>query len=154
MLNVIDPDSPPPLSIVQYSNNWYHSRILHYNLITGRNILLKTTMDQQGLATNRPPLFKEDNYAYWSVRMKCHLMSFGYKVWRSVEREYKVPDDLHIDIDELDQYEANAKALNAILSGLKNLVFVKFMQCKTAKHAWVKLKIVYEGVSKAKQSKL
>ena len=28
------------------------------------------------------------------------------------------------------------------------------MQCKIAKHAWIKLKIVYEGVSKVKQSKL
>ena len=72
-------------------------------------------MDQQeGLATNKPPLFMGDNYAYWSVRMKCHLMSLGYKVWRSIEREYKVPDDLHIDKDELYQYEANAKSLDAI----------------------------------------
>ena len=28
------------------------------------------------------------------------------------------------------------------------------MQCKIAKHAWEKIKIVYEGVSKVKQSKL
>ena len=49
-------------------------------------------------------------------------MSPGYKVWRSVEKEYKILDDLPIDIDELDQYEANAKALNEILSGLTNSV--------------------------------
>ena len=90
---------------------------------------------QEGLATNITPLFTGDNYAYWSVRMKCHLMSLGYKVWRSVEKDYIVPADLPIDRDELDQYEANAKALNAILSGLKNSVFVKVMQCKSAKHA-------------------
>ena len=102
-------------------------------------------MDQQeGLATNKPPLFTRDNYEYWSVRMKCHLMSLGYKVWRSVEKEYKIPDDLPIDKDELDQYDANAKALNAILSGLTNSMFVKFIQCKTTKHALDKLKIVYE----------
>ena len=52
--------------------------------------------------------------------MKCHLMSLGYKVWRYVEKEYEVPSDLPINKDELDQYEANSKALNAILSGLKN----------------------------------
>ena len=112
-------------------------------------------MDQQeGLATNRPPLFTGDNYAYWSVKMKYHLMSLGYKVWRYVEKEYKVPDDLPIDRDELDQYEANAKSLNAILSGLTNSVFIKVMQCKRTKHAQEKLKNVYEGVSKVKQSKL
>ena len=67
--------------------------------------------------------------------MKCHLMFLGYKVYRSVEREYKVQDDLPIDRDELDQYEANAKSLSSILSGLTNSVFVKAMQCKTSKHA-------------------
>ena len=59
--------------------------------------------------------------------MKCHLMSLGYKVWRSIEKEYKIPNNLPIDRDELDQYEANGKALNAIMSGLKFLVFVKVM---------------------------
>ena len=86
--------------------------------------------------------------------MKCHLMSLGYKVWRSVEKEYKVLDDLPIKIDELDQYEANAKALNAILSGLTNLVFVKVIQWKTSNHAWEKLKCVYEGATKVKESKI
>ena len=111
-------------------------------------------MDQQGLASNIPRLFTEDNYAYWSVRMKCHLMALGYKVWRTVEIEYKVPDDLPIGRDDIEQYEANAKALNAILSGLTNLVFVKVMQCKTTKHAQEKLKCVYEGVSNVKKYKL
>ena len=55
---------------------------------------------------------------------------------------------------ELDQYEGNAKALNSILSGLTNYVFVKVMRCKTAKQAWDKLKIVYEGSSKFKESKI
>ena len=44
--------------------------------------------------------------------------------------------------------------MNAILSGLKNSMFVKVMQRKTTQHAWKKIKIVYEGVSKVKQSKL
>ena len=50
--------------------------------------------------------------------MKCHIMALGYKVWRSVEIEYEVPKDVPIDEGELSQYEANAKDLNAILSGL------------------------------------
>ena len=67
--------------------------------------------------------------------MKCHLMSLGYKVWRSVEKEYEIPNDLPIDKSELGQYEANSKTLNAILSGLTNSLLVKVMQCKTSKHA-------------------
>ena len=75
-------------------------------------------MGQQGLATSIPPLFTGNNYAFWSVRMRCHLMSLGCKVWSSVEKEYKIPDNLPIDRDELDEYESNTKALNAILKGL------------------------------------
>ena len=85
-------------------------------------------MDKEGLATNRPPLFTRDNYAYWSVRMKCNLRTLGYKIWRTVETENKVPDDVPIDEGELSLYEANAKDLNAILSGLIESVLVKFMQ--------------------------
>ena len=86
--------------------------------------------------------------------MKCHLMSLGYKVCRSVEKEYAVPDDVPIDEGELSQYEANAKDLNAILSGLTHSIFLKVMQCKTSKHAWEKLKCIYEGTSKVKEYKL
>ena len=70
--------------------------------------------------------------------MKCHLMSLGYKLWRSIEKDYKIPDDLPIDINELNQYESNAKVLNAILNGSTNSMFVKVMQCNTTEHAWVK----------------
>ena len=56
-----------------------------------------------------------------------------------VEKEYKVPNDLPIDGYELDQFESNAKGLNAILNGLTNSIFVNVMQCKTTKHAWEKL---------------
>ena len=43
--------------------------LTNFPIITGRKILLKIIMDQQGLATNRPPLSAGDNYAYWSVRI-------------------------------------------------------------------------------------
>ena len=106
-------------------------------------------MDQQeGLATNKPPLFTRENYAYQSLRMKWHLMSLGWKVWVETEKEYKIDDQAPTDSMELGKYEGNAKALNAILSGLKKSVFTKVMRCKTAKEARDKLKIIYEGAFK------
>ena len=112
-------------------------------------------MDQQErLATNRPPLFTGENYAYWSVRMKFHSMSLGWKVWDATENVFKIIHNLPIDILELDQYDGNTKSLNAILSGLTNSVFIKVMSCKAAKQAWDKLKIIHEGVSKVKESKI
>ena len=108
-------------------------------------------MDQQeGLATNRPPLFTGEGYAYWSVRMKCHLMSLEWNVCEATEKEYKIYYQSPTDLEELGQYEGNAKSLNAILSGLTNSIFTKVMRCKTAKQAWDKLKIIYEGESKVK----
>ena len=86
--------------------------------------------------------------------MKFHLMSLGWKLWGETEKEYKIADNLPIDRLELYQYEGNAKSLNAILSGLTNFVFVKVMRWKIAKQAWDKLKIVYEGASKVKESKI
>ena len=81
--------------------------------------------------------------------MRCHLMSLGCKIWIFVEKGYKTPDNLPTGRDEQDEYGSNAKALNAILKGLAYLVFVKFMQCKTTKETWKKLKTIYEGDTKS-----
>ena len=67
---------------------------------------------QEGLAANKPPLFTRNNYAFWRVRMRCHRMSLGCKIWSFVEKGYKIPDDLPTDRDEL---ETNEKYFNAIL---------------------------------------
>ena len=59
-------------------------------------------MDQQeGLATNIPPLFIGENYAYWTVRMKCHLMSLRWKVWVATKKEYKIGDQEPTDPEEI-----------------------------------------------------
>ena len=55
-------------------------------------------MDQQEwLTTNIPPLFTGENYAYLSVRMKCHMMSLGWKVWEATKKEYKIAENLPTD---------------------------------------------------------
>ena len=59
--------------------------------------------------------------------MKCHLMSLGWKVWATIDKDDKIDEQALTDLEELGQYEGNAKALNAILSGLTNSVFTKFM---------------------------
>ena len=109
---------------------------------------------QEWLASNRPPLFIGNNYAFWSVRMGCHLMSLGCKIWSYIEKWYKILDNLPTDRYELDEKGSIAKFLNAILKGLANSMFFKVMQSKTTIHVWEKLKICYEGASKVKKSKL
>ena len=51
-------------------------------------------------------------------------------------------------------YEDNSKAMNAILSGLTKIVFVKVMHCEIVKAIWDKLKNIYEGDDKVKGAKL
>ena len=105
---------------------------------------------QQGLAISIPPLFTGENYAYWSVIMRCHLMSLGWKVWEATEKEHNIGNLYPIDTLKLGEYEGNSKSLNAILSGLTNTMFTKVMQCTSTKQAWDKLNIIYEGASKVK----
>ena len=81
-------------------------------------------------------------------------MSLGWKVFAATEKEHNIGNLYHTNTHELGEYEGNAKALIAILSGLTNTVFTKVMQCTSAKQAWDKLKIIYEGASKVKESKL
>ena len=83
---------------------------------------------QEGITTNIPPLFTGEYYAYWSVRMRCHLMALGWKVWEATEKEHNIGNQYPTDTVELREYEGNSKALNAILSRLTNNVFTKVMK--------------------------
>ena len=73
------------------------------------------------------------------------MMSLGWKVWATTQQDHKIGNQYPTYTVELGEYEGNAKALNAILSGLINSVFTKVMQCTSSKQAWDKLKIIYEG---------
>ena len=81
-------------------------------------------------------------------------MSLGWKVWAATEKELKIGNQHPTDTVELGEYQGNAKSLNSILNGLIDSVFTKVMQCTSAKQAWDKLRIIYEGESKVKESKL
>ena len=65
--------------------------------------------------------------------MRCPLMSLGWKVWEATQEDHKIGNQYPTDTVELGEYEGNSKALNAILSGLKNSIFTKVMQCTSSK---------------------
>jgi hypothetical protein len=56
--------------------------------------------------------------------------------------------------DDKLEFRFNAKAMNAILSGLVEAEFVKFMNLETAKEMWDNLVSIYEGNEKVKDAKL
>jgi uncharacterized lipoprotein YehR (DUF1307 family) len=112
-------------------------------------------MDQQeGMSSNIAPLFKGNDYAFWSIRMKSYLMALGCDVWKYVENGYTAPSTPPIDIVAKKLCNDNSRVVNVILGGLANPIFVKVMHCKSTKEIWDKLKIIYEGDGKVKQDKL
>ena len=112
-------------------------------------------MDKQGNQTKtRTPIFDGLNYVFWSVRMRLFLQAQGIDVWKVVVNGYNVPATLPIDNAGRKLHEYNSKAMNEILSGLVELVFVKVMHCESAKEVWDKLKNINEGDEKVKGTKL
>jgi hypothetical protein len=112
-------------------------------------------MDQhEGMSSNRAPLFKGNDYAFWSIRMRSYLMALGCDVWLSVANGYKEPPIVPTDVAAKKLYNDNSRVVNAILGGLANSIFVKMMHCKSTKEIWDKLQILYEGDSKVKKAKL
>ena len=80
-------------------------------------------------------------------------MSLGADVWEVVETGYTKPIVLASKDDKL-EFSFNAKAMNAILSGLSEAEFVKVMHFESAKEMWDKLISSYEGNEKVKDAKL
>jgi hypothetical protein len=109
---------------------------------------------QQGMSSKITPLFKGDDYDFWRIRMKSHLMALGFDIWKYVEDGYTAPSSPPTDVAAKKLCNDNSRVVNAILSGLSINVFVKVMHCKSTKELWDKLKVIYEGDSKVKQAKL
>ena len=113
-------------------------------------------MDRQWKQTKTgTPLFDGLNYAFWSIRMKVFLQAQGTDIWKIVENTHNVPSTTSA-ITGIDKtiFENNSKAMNTLLSGLNETVFVKVMHCETAKEIWDKLRNIYEGDDKIKGAKL
>lgn len=86
--------------------------------------------------------------------METYLSSLGFDVWMLVKSGYIVPQVPPIDPNAKREYENNAKAKNAILSGLFDIEFVKVMHCASTKETWDKIQSIYEGDTKVKDAKL
>jgi len=112
-------------------------------------------MDQQeGMSSNKAPLFKGDDYSLWNIRMKNYLLSLVFYVWQYVENCYPAPATPPTDTIGKNICNDNSRAVNAILGGLTNPIFLKVMHCNSAKETWDKLDVIYEGDRKFKESKL
>jgi hypothetical protein len=107
----------------------------------------------EGSSTNKAPLFNGTKFSFWKVRMRTYIMALGVDVWNVVEIGY-VKSIVLANKDDKLEFSFNAKAMNAILSGLAEVKFIKVMHLETAKEMWDKLISSYEGNEKVKDTKL
>jgi hypothetical protein len=87
-------------------------------------------------STNKATMLYGTNFAFWKVRMRTYIMALGPDVWDVVDTGYVKPFVLANKDDKL-EFRFNAKDMNAILSGLAKVEFVKVMHLVTAKEMWV-----------------
>ena len=71
----------------------------------------------EGTSSNKVPLFDVTNFSFWKVRMRTYIMSLGADVWDVVDTGYVKVVVLSCKDDKL-EFSFNAKAMNAISSGL------------------------------------
>ena len=108
---------------------------------------------QEGSSTNKAPFFTSANYAFWKIRMRAYIMSLGIEFWAAVQFGC-APKATDLEIEAKQEFVANEKAMNAILSGLCEAEFIKIMHSKTAKDMWDTLENIHEGNKKVKTAKL
>jgi hypothetical protein len=70
-----------------------------------------------GNSTNKLPLFNGIKFSFWKAKMRTYIMDLGADVWDVVETGYVKPVVLASKNENL-EFNFNAKAMNAILSGL------------------------------------
>ena len=107
----------------------------------------------EGTSSNKVPLFDGTKVSFWKVRMRTYIMSLGADVWVVVDIGYVNPVVLTSKDDKL-EFSFNEKEMNAILSGLAEVEFVKVMHLESTKEMWDKLVSSYEGNEKVKDAKL
>ena len=79
------------------------------------------------------PQFYEQKYALWIRRMKTYIQGHGVEIWQSIVDGYKEPAVPPTSKRAIQLGQNNSKATNELLNGLGELVYNKFMHCKSTK---------------------
>jgi gag-polypeptide of LTR copia-type len=93
------------------------------------------------------PLFKGDNYEFWSIKIQTLLKLQG--LWKLVETGAPGIDPTPIEIAKRD-----VKALFFIQQAVVDTVFTKIAAAALAKEAWSTLKTAFQGNLKVREIRL
>lgn len=70
---------------------------------------------QEGISTNKPPVFDRTHYAFWSIRMTSFPLSQGFDIWQTIADGYIEPSSPPIDTAGRNLLENNEKEKTSIL---------------------------------------
>ncbi|WP_375618919.1 hypothetical protein, partial [Bartonella sp. AC134YNZD] len=128
-----------------------------------------------GQSTNKPPFFNGTNYTYWRTRMEIYMCAHELDAWKSIFSGYTPPMKdrypvttattsttsdlvpktlLELDPNETRDFQANKKAMYAIICAIDSNEYNKISGCDTAKEMWDKLEVMHVGTNLVKESKI
>ncbi|CAI9763113.1 unnamed protein product [Fraxinus pennsylvanica] len=105
-------------------------------------------MASSGFTAPLPSVFIEENYDFWSAKMKAYLKA--YDLWEITETRAE-PPPLRVNptIAQLKQHSEEIakkfKALSCIQSAVSDAIFIRIITCKTANEACENLKEKFRG---------
>jgi hypothetical protein len=110
-------------------------------------------MERNNMYKNGIPQFDGQKYEFWRRRMKKYIQAHGFEIWQSIVDGYKEPEVPPTNERAIQLGQNNSKTTNALLNGLCESIFTKFIHCKSTKEIWDKLQNIYERDSKVKATK-
>nr|GEV07638.1 retrovirus-related Pol polyprotein from transposon TNT 1-94 [Tanacetum cinerariifolium] len=100
---------------------------------------------------NRPPMLNKDNYVPWSSRLLCYAKSKPNRkllVKSILEGPYQYRMNEEPDDQNSKQVEADDQAIQTILMGLPEDIYVEVDSCNSAKEVWLHVQqMMKEGES-------
>jgi hypothetical protein len=102
----------------------------------------------------KPPLFDENNYDYWKIRISMHLSAMDGKIWKIVREEFVVLKQDEPSVSDNENILTNDQAMHVFYNALDINKFKRIKNLTTAHEIWTKLMEIHEGTTIVKTAKL
>ncbi|GAV57492.1 DUF4219 domain-containing protein [Cephalotus follicularis] len=96
-----------------------------------------------------PPVFRGENYEFWSVKMKAFLRA--YDLWEIVEKGYEPPAETDVQQTvaqfkkQKEESSKNFKDLSFLHSAVAESIFSRIVGAATLQEAWNTLQKEFQG---------
>ncbi|MQL97843.1 hypothetical protein Taro_030545 [Colocasia esculenta] len=110
----------------------------------------------EGHSIHRLPYFNGSNYSYWKNHMHIFLRAQNYEIWKVVSNgPYTLPEDEgKWTKDNIKKSQINFSAMNIMQCAIHPDEYSHVSMCISVKDMWDKLKLIYEGTSEVKETKV